>query len=131
MAKKPTRTADMEFEGNIRSFDEPLNAERAKHQLSNMWKATQPKIADAFSKILRNQIHRFVVKKYGKAMAKKWIQSAVNPAHKGYCSPMSKKTCTPRRKALAKRFKAGGDLHHAKGKRAHSSFPKKDANGYY
>jgi hypothetical protein len=38
---------------------------------------------------------------------KKWIQKAVNPEHKGYCTPMSKPTCTPRRKALAKRFKKG------------------------
>ena len=37
----------------------------------------------------------------------KWIQKAVDPAHKGYCTPMTKDTCTPRRKALAKRFKAG------------------------
>ena len=36
---------------------------------------------------------------------KKWIQKAVNPKHKGYCTPMTKSTCTPRRKALAKRFK--------------------------
>ena len=40
-----------------------------------------------------------------------WIQKAVNPAHKGYCTPMSKSTCTPARKALAMRFKKGGDLH--------------------
>ncbi len=40
------------------------------------------------------------------AAKKKWIQGAVNPAHKGYCSPMSKSTCTPARKALALRFKA-------------------------
>ena len=38
---------------------------------------------------------------------KKWIQKAVNPKHKGYCTPMTKPTCTPRRKALAKRFKSG------------------------
>ncbi len=37
----------------------------------------------------------------------KWIQKAINPKHKGYCTPMTKKTCTPRRKALAKRFKKG------------------------
>ena len=37
----------------------------------------------------------------------KWIKKAVNPAHKGYCTPMTKKTCTPRRKALARRFKSG------------------------
>ena len=32
---------------------------------------------------------------------KNWIKSAINPAHKGFCSPETKKTCTPRRKALA------------------------------
>ena len=43
---------------------------------------------------------------------KKWIQGAVDPKHKGFCTPMTKKTCTPRRKALAKRFK-GGDIQKA------------------
>ena len=37
----------------------------------------------------------------------KWIQKAVNPEHKGFCTPMTKPTCTPQRKALAKRFKKG------------------------
>ena len=32
---------------------------------------------------------------------KKWIQKAINPAHKGYCTPQTKATCTPKRKALA------------------------------
>lgn len=41
---------------------------------------------------------------------KNWIKSAINPKHKGYCTPMSKETCTPRRKALAMRFKKG-DIH--------------------
>lgn len=36
-----------------------------------------------------------------------WIQKAINPAHKGYCTPMTKSTCTPHRKALARRFKSG------------------------
>ncbi len=49
-------------------------------------------------------------------MAKKnWIQDAVNPKHKGYCTPMTKKTCTPHRKALAKRFKSGEFKKHANG----------------
>lgn len=39
-----------------------------------------------------------------------WIKGAINPSHKGFCSPMTKKTCTPKRKALARRFKSG-DLH--------------------
>lgn len=41
---------------------------------------------------------------------KQWIQGAVDPEHQGYCTPITKKTCTPRRKALAMRFKKG-DLH--------------------
>jgi len=36
-----------------------------------------------------------------KAKDGKWIQKAVNPAHKGFCTPETKKTCTPKRKALA------------------------------
>lgn len=47
---------------------------------------------------------------------KKWIQKAVKKSHKGYCTPMSKSTCTPKRKALAKRFKKGGDLYSGKTK---------------
>jgi len=46
------------------------------------------------------------MKKGGKVTKdKKWIQKAVNPAHKGYCTPMTKATCTPKRKALAMTFK--------------------------
>lgn len=40
-------------------------------------------------------------KKAPGAKDKKWIQKAINPAHEGYCTPMSKPTCTPKRKALA------------------------------
>jgi hypothetical protein len=39
--------------------------------------------------------------KKGGSTDKKWIQKAINPKHKGYCTPMSKPTCTPKRKALA------------------------------
>jgi hypothetical protein len=45
-------------------------------------------------------------KKGGATKDDKWIQKAVNPKHKGYCTPMSKPTCTPKRKALARTFKA-------------------------
>ena len=47
-------------------------------------------------------------KTLGVILEKNWIQGAVNPAHKGFCTPMTKETCTPRRKALAKRFKKAG-----------------------
>lgn len=40
-----------------------------------------------------------------------WIKGAVNPAHKGYCTPMTKKTCTPRRKAFAKTMKKHHGFH--------------------
>lgn len=46
----------------------------------------------------------------------KFLQSGINPKHKGYCSPMSKATCTPHRKALAMRLKPGGDLYRGKKK---------------
>jgi hypothetical protein len=49
---------------------------------------------------------RQVAKKGGSTGNKKWIQKAINPKHKGYCTPMSKPTCTPKRKALAKTLKA-------------------------
>lgn len=32
---------------------------------------------------------------------KNWIQKAINPKHKGFCTPQTKATCTPKRKALA------------------------------
>ena len=44
-----------------------------------------------------------------------WIQKAVNPKHKGYCTPMTKSTCTPHRKALARRFKSGEFKKHQQG----------------
>lgn len=44
-----------------------------------------------------------------------WIQKAVNPKHKGYCTPMTKSTCTPRRKALAKTFKKHHGFHKQQG----------------
>lgn len=44
-----------------------------------------------------------------------WLQKAVNPKHKGYCTPMTKSTCTPHRKALAKRFKSGEFRKHRLG----------------
>ena len=38
----------------------------------------------------------------------KWIQKAVDPDHEGFCTPMTKATCTPKRKSLAKTFKKMG-----------------------
>lgn len=39
-----------------------------------------------------------------------WIKSAINPSHKGWCTPLSNPHCTGHRRALAIRFKHG-DLH--------------------
>lgn len=41
----------------------------------------------------------------------KWIQGAVNPKHKGFCSPMTKSTCTPKRKAFAETMKKHHGFH--------------------
>lgn len=46
------------------------------------------------------------MKKGGSTTDKNWIQKAVNPKHKGFCTPETKKTCTPKRAALARTFKA-------------------------
>ena len=40
-----------------------------------------------------------------------WIQGAVNPAHKGYCTPMSKPTCTGRRRQFALTMKKHHGFH--------------------
>jgi hypothetical protein len=40
-----------------------------------------------------------------------WIQDAVNPAHKGFCTPMTKSTCTPKRKAFAMTMKKHHGFH--------------------
>lgn len=46
-----------------------------------------------------------------KSGGKHWIQHAINPAHKGYCTPMSKSTCTGHRRALALMFKKKHGFH--------------------
>ena len=57
--------------------------------------------------LLKKQNNTGINKIYtmAKAKDKKWIQKAVNPAHKGYCTTMTKATCTPKRKSLAMTFK--------------------------
>ena len=57
------------------------------------------------------------VRRKPKAKKRLSLKRAINPAHKGYCTPLSKSTCTPHRKALARRLKPGGDLYKGKKKR--------------
>lgn len=45
---------------------------------------------------------------------KNWLAKAVNPKHKGYCTPMTKKTCTPKRKAFAMTMKKKHGFHKKK-----------------
>ena len=42
---------------------------------------------------------------------KKWIQKAVDKDHVGYCTPMTKVTCTPKRKAFAQTMKKHHGFH--------------------
>lgn len=54
----------------------------------------------------------------GQAMMKKgghWLKGAVNPAHKGYCTPMSKPTCTGHRRAFAMMMKKKHGFHQTGG----------------
>ena len=65
-------------------------------------------------KITMSQL-RTMVQEQIKQMNEKdddWTQKAVDPDHEGYCTPMSKSTCTPARKAFARRAKRG-DIHKA------------------
>lgn len=57
-------------------------------------------IAESISHYVNGNANLIMAKK-----DKKWIQKAINPEHKGYCTPMTKPTCTPKRKALAKTLK--------------------------
>ena len=65
---------------------------------------TALKNIERFLKTLKKE-PSLVGKKKGGKVDKKWIQKAVNPKHKGYCTPMTKPTCTPARKKLAQLFK--------------------------
>jgi hypothetical protein len=51
-----------------------------------------------------------------KKAKKNWIQGAVNPEHKGYCTPISKKTCTGKRKQFALMMKSKHGFHKKKDK---------------
>lgn len=107
--------------------NEAEKANLAKFQNSindSIVKADQLKhINDEYDKSLEKQAmaksntkYKPIEQKYkaGGKVKKNWIQGAVNPAHKGFCTPLSKKTCTPKRKALALTFKAMGRARKAK-----------------
>lgn len=42
---------------------------------------------------------------------KNWLKEAVNPNHKGFCTPMSKSTCTGHRRAFALTMKKHHGFH--------------------
>ena len=54
--------------------------------------------------VIAEELEAVLSEKKKKKKKKNWMQD-LDPEHKGYCTPMTKKTCTPKRKALAKRFK--------------------------
>jgi len=77
-------------------------------------KVSGSKVTSNKSKTVSRKEVSSTLKSLGKAKDGKWIQKAVNPAHKGFCTPMTKATCTPKRKALAKTFKAIGKARKSK-----------------
>ena len=50
------------------------------------------------------------------AKKEKWIQKAINPKHEGYCTPMTKKTCTGARKRFAQTMKKKHGFHKKESK---------------
>jgi hypothetical protein len=88
----------------IKSKLTPLSKE--SRQAQKDWKkeqdALKTEFPDAYNKRKGGTLK---MKKGGATKDDKWIQKAVNPKHKGYCTPVTKKTCTPKRKALARTLK--------------------------
>ena len=46
-----------------------------------------------------------------KKAKKNWLQGAVNPKHEGFCTPMTKPTCTGKRRAFALTMKKNHGFH--------------------
>ena len=88
-----------------------LQKKNSKERLFEVMRRVAP---DFKGEILNENVKPAQDKKPLKEGDDKWIQGAVNPEHKGFCTPMSKETCTAPKKALAKRFKSG-DLSEAFG----------------
>ena len=85
--------------------------QKAYDKYSQARSSASPDTGKLYDKLIKRQtksINAGVNVKYkeGGSTDKKWIQKAINPKHKGYCTPMTKPTCTPKRKALAKTLKA-------------------------
>lgn len=82
-------------------------------------KVTQTTMNEIYTSLYNALLDFLHEKKVSKAKAmgeaKDWIQGAVNPKHKGFCTPITKETCTPRRKALALRFKKAARKKKKKG----------------
>lgn len=93
---KPLLEKIQKTRDSINLVDRKVKDKKASEQ--SAWKSKWNKASSDFSKKKNTS-------KVTKAKDGKWIQKAVNPAHKGYCTPMTKATCTPKRKALAKTFK--------------------------
>ena len=92
----------------IKGKQERAAKEKDRHQRALEWR--KKNAGDQFKEILKDPTKlRYKFKKGG------WIQKAVNPKHKGFCTPMTKKTCTPKRKALARTFKKMGRARKGKG----------------
>lgn len=73
------------------------NLDAKKALLNTKYLDNQRRVNESKSNLSKKKNGGSVKAKDGK----KWIQKAINPAHKGFCTPQTKATCTPKRKALA------------------------------
>lgn len=123
-SKRGTFTAAANKHGkSVQSFAAQVMANKENYSPAMVKKANFARNAAKWKKAMGGgaaQVDQPVMYAHGG-----WIKGAINPEHKGYCTPMTKSTCTPRRKALAKRFKKGGDLH----KKAFGGFSAADMDG--
>lgn len=94
----PTKKDSAEYK---KGFDYGKN--KPKNTLQGIFESPAWSVGNLEGRNDKRPLKKVSLKKGGTVKAKdgKWIQKAINPAHKGYCTPETKATCTPRRKALA------------------------------
>lgn len=101
-------------------FSVPMT-KRMKFKNVNFFGAPQPPLFDPMNSLTsmigtQNEDFMSVLQRMRPEFKRggNWIQSAVNPEHKGYCTPLSKSTCTGHRRALALTFKKHHGFHKKK-----------------
>lgn len=98
-----------EYGGNIKAVDGTMlgykNNDDMKWRPSSAFKYANGGAVESYD------VDQDMIPLDEKAKSGNWIQGAVNPKHKGYCTPMTKSTCTGRRRAFAMTMKKHHGFH--------------------